>query len=97
MVDPIIPIPVSVVETDQVTLLQVVFEVLLQPGFVTVAEKVKFSVVPTVALVGVTVILIPVTIVMVAVAVLDVSACAVALIVTEEDGPKPICSPSPGR
>jgi hypothetical protein len=74
--------PVSVVETDHVTLLHVVLEVLLQPGFDTVVEKVKSSLVPTVAVVGVMLMLIPVTMVSVAVAVLVVSACAVPLMVT---------------
>jgi hypothetical protein len=77
-----VPIPVKVVESDHVTLSQVVVEVVLQPGLLTDAVNVKFSVVPTVAVVGVMAILIPVTIVSVAVAVLVVSACAVAMMVT---------------
>src|SRR5579863_3119834 len=77
-----VPIPVSVVESDQVTLLQVGFEVVLHPGLVTVAVNRKNSPVPTVALVGVMVMLMPVMMVSVAEAVLEVSACAVAVIVT---------------
>jgi hypothetical protein len=76
-----VPIPVSVVESDQVTLLQVGLEVILHPGLFTEAANVKCSPVPTVALVGVRVMLIPVTIVRLAVAVLLVSACAVAVTV----------------
>ena len=75
------PIPVSVVESDQVTLLHVGFEVILQPGLFTVAAKTKCSVVPTVALAGVMAMLIPVTMVSVAVANLEVSACAVPVTV----------------
>ncbi len=78
----IVPIPVSVVESDQVTLRHVVFEVVLQPGLLTVAEKVKCSPVPIVAEAGVTEILIPVMIVNVALSTFVVSACAVAVIVT---------------
>ena len=76
------PIPVSVVESDQVTFSQVGVDVMLQPGLFTIAENGKVSPVPTVAEVGVITMLIPVTIVRVAVAVFFVSACAVAVIVT---------------
>lgn len=81
-VEPMVPIPVRVVESDHVTLLQVGFEVILQPGLFTVAAKRKVSPVPTVAEVGVRVMLMPVTMVKVAVAALVVSACAVPVIVT---------------
>jgi hypothetical protein len=70
------------VGSDQVTFSHVVFDVVLHPGLLTVAEKLKVSLVPTVADVGVMVMLIPVTMVRVAVAVLLVSACAVPVIVT---------------
>jgi hypothetical protein len=82
VVEPIVPMPVNVVERDQVTLSQVWFEVVLHPGLFTVAVKRKVSPVPTVALVGVIVMLIPVMMVRVAVAVFLVSACAVAVTVT---------------
>ena len=82
VVEPIVPIPVSVVESDHVTFSHVEFEVILHPGLFTVAVNGKVSAVPTVAEVGVIVMLIPVTIVKVAVAVLVVSALAVAVIVT---------------
>src|ERR1700722_18011041 len=78
-----VPIPVRVVESDQVTVRQLAVELmLLQPGLFTVATKEKVSPVPTVAEIGVMLMLIPVTIVSVAVAVLVVSACAVAVTVT---------------
>jgi hypothetical protein len=77
-----VPIPVSVVESVQVTFSQVGLEVRLHPGLLTVAVNRKNSPVPTVAEVGVMVMLIPVRMVRVAVAVLVVSACAVAVIVT---------------
>lgn len=70
----IVPIPVRVVESDHVTLRQVVFEVVLQPGLLTVAEKVKCSPVPIVAEAGVIEMLIPVMIVTVAVSTFVVSA-----------------------
>ena len=54
----------------------------MQPGLFTVADNVKNSPVPTVALAGVRVMLIPVMIVRVAAAVLVVSACAVPVTVT---------------
>ncbi len=76
------PIPVSVVDRDHVTLRQVVFEVVLQPGLLTVAEKVKCSPVPIVAEDGVTAMLIPVMIVTVALSTFVVSAWDVAVIVT---------------
>jgi hypothetical protein len=79
---PIVPIPVSVVESDQVTLSQVGVEVMLHPGLLTVAVNRNVSPVPTVALVGVMTMLIPVMMVRVAVEVLVVSACAVAVIMT---------------
>jgi len=82
VVEPIVPIPVSVVESDQVTFWQVGLDVILHPGLLTVAVNRKCSNVPTVAEVGVMAMLIPVTIVRVAFAVLVVSACAVAVIVT---------------
>jgi hypothetical protein len=82
VVEPIVPIPVRVVESDQVTLSQVGLEVILHPGLLTVAENVNVSLVPTVALVCAMVMLIPVMMVRVAVAVLDVSACEVAVTVT---------------
>jgi hypothetical protein len=81
-VELMVPIPVRVVESDQVTLLQVGLEVMLHPGLLTVAVNAKVSLVPTVAEVGVTVMLIPVMIVRVAVATLEVSACEVAVTVT---------------
>jgi hypothetical protein len=81
-VEPMLPIPVKVVERDHVTLLQVGFDVILHPGLFTVAVKRNVSPVPTVALVGFSVMLIPVTMVKVAVAALVVSACAVPVIVT---------------
>jgi hypothetical protein len=81
-VEPIVPIPVSVVESDHVTLLQVGFEVMLHPGLFTVAAKRKVSAVPTIADVGVSEMLIPVTMVRDAVPVFVVSACAVPVIVT---------------
>jgi hypothetical protein len=77
-----LPTPVSVVESDQVTFWQVGLDVILQPGLLTVAVNRKCSPVPTVALLGEMEMLIPVTMVSVALAVLVVSACAVALIVT---------------
>jgi hypothetical protein len=81
--DAIVPIPVRVVESDQVTFRQLAVElVLLHPGLLTVATNENVSPVPTVAEVGVRLMLIPVTIVRVAAAVLLVSACAVAVIVT---------------
>ena len=76
------PIPVSVVESDQLTFSHVGVDVMLHPGLFTTAENGKVSPVPTVAVVGVMLMLIPVTIVSVAFAVLVVSACAVAVIVT---------------
>ena len=82
LVEPIAPIPVSVVESDQVTFWQVGFDVRLQPGLFTVAVKRNVSPVPTVALVGVITMLIPVTMVIVAVEIFDVSACAVPVTVT---------------
>jgi hypothetical protein len=81
-VEPMLPIPVKVVDSDHITLLQVGFEVILHPGLFTVAMKRNVSPVPTVALVGVSVILIPVTMVKLAIDVLVVSACAVPVIVT---------------
>jgi hypothetical protein len=84
VVETMVPTPVRVVESDQVTLLQVGLEVMLHPGLLTVAANVKVSLVPTVAEVGVTVMLIPVMIVRVAVATLEESACEVA--VTETVG-----------
>ena len=81
--DATVPIPVSVVESDHVTVRQLAVELtLLQPGLLTVAVNENVSPVPTVADVGVMVMLIPVTIVREAVAVLDVSAWAVAVTVT---------------
>src|SRR5579863_2918395 len=77
-----VPIPVSVVESDQVTLSQVELDVVLHPGLLTVALSAKVSPVPTVKEVGVMAMLIPVTMVSVAVAVFVVSACAVAVTVT---------------
>jgi hypothetical protein len=82
VVEPMLPTPVSVVESDQVTFWHVGFDVRLQPGLLTVAVKRKVSPVPTVALVGEMAMLIPVTMVSVDVAVLVVSACAVPVIVT---------------
>jgi hypothetical protein len=81
-VEPMLPIPVSVVDRDHVTLSQVGFEVILQPGLFTVAVNRNVSPVPTIAAVGLSVILIPVTMVSVAVAIFVVSACAVPVIVT---------------
>jgi hypothetical protein len=81
-VEPMVPMPVSVVESDHVTFWQVGFEVMLQPGLFTVAAKRKVSPVPTVAEVGFSEMLIPVTMVKVAVPVLVVSACEVPVIVT---------------
>jgi hypothetical protein len=78
----IVPIPVRVVESAQVTSSQVGVEVRLQPGLFTVALNEKVSPVPTVAEGLAMLMLIPVTIVSVAVAVLDVSAFAVPVIVT---------------
>ena len=73
---------VVVVGRDQVTFRHVGFEVMLQPGLLTVATKLlNVSPVPTVASPGVMEIRMPVTIVIVAVAVLVVSAAAVAVIV----------------
>jgi hypothetical protein len=70
------------VGTDHVTAVQsVVPTVLTHPGLLTLAVKVKFSVVPTVAVPGVIKMAMPERIVTVAVAVLVVSACAVAVIV----------------
>lgn len=82
VVEPMVPIPVRVVESDQVTLSQVGLEVRLHPGLLTVAENVNVSPVPIVAEVGVTLMLIPVMRVRVAVAVLEESACEVAVTVT---------------
>ena len=76
-----VPIPVSVVESENVTFSQVGFVVRLHPGLVTVATKGKVSVVPIVAVVGVMVMAIPVTIVNEAEAVFVVSACDVAVTV----------------
>jgi hypothetical protein len=81
-VEPMVPMPVSVVESDHVTLLQVGVETILQPGLFTVAAKRKVSPVPTVAEVGFSEMLIPVTMVKVAVPALVVSACEVPVIVT---------------
>jgi hypothetical protein len=76
-----VPIPVRVVDRDHFTSLHVGFVVRLHPGLLTVAVYEKFSVVPTVAVDGVMVMLIPVMMVIVALAVLEVSACAVDVIV----------------
>jgi hypothetical protein len=59
-----------------------VFEVVLQPGLLTVAEKVKCSPVPIVAAAGEIEILIPVMIVSVALSIFVVSAWDVPVIVT---------------
>ena len=72
----------GVVGTDQVTFRHVGFEVVLQPGLLTVAVKVKCSPVPIKAFAGVIEMLIPVMIVTVAVAVLEVSAAEVAVMVS---------------
>jgi hypothetical protein len=72
--------------TDHVTFRQVVFEVVLQPGLLTVAAKVKCSPVPIVAPGGVIAMLIPVMIVIVAMAVFVVSAAAVAVTVAVGSG-----------
>jgi len=77
---------VVLVGTDHVTFKQVGFEVVLHPGLLTVAVKVKCSPVPMKALPGVIEMLIPVISVRVAVAVFVVSACAVAVIVTVGSG-----------
>src|SRR5580704_5809227 len=77
-----LPMPVSVVDSDQVTFWQVGLDVRLHPGLLTVAANRKCSPVPTVAEVGVRAMLIPVTMVSVAVDVLLVSACAVPVTVT---------------
>ena len=82
VVEPMVPIPVSVVESDQVTFSHVGLEVRLHPGLLTVAVNRKNSPVPTVAVDGVMTMLIPVMMVRVAVATLVVSACAVAVTVT---------------
>jgi hypothetical protein len=77
----IVPTPV-VVGTDQVTTWQLLAAtVLSHPGLLTVAAKVKCSLVPIVAVVGLIEMLMPEMIVTVAVAVLVVSACAAAVIV----------------
>jgi hypothetical protein len=73
---------VVLVGTDHVTFRQFGLELMLHPGLLTVAEKVKCSLVPTVAVAGVIVMPMPVTMVSVAVAFLVVSACEVAVIVT---------------
>ena len=64
VVEPIVPIPVSVVERDHVTFSHVEFEVILHPGLLAVAANRNVSPVPTVALFGVMMMLIPVMIVM---------------------------------
>ena len=70
------------VGTDHVTAVQsVVPTVLTHPGLLTLAVKIKFSAVPTVAVVGAIKMAMPERIVTVAVAVLVVSAWAVAVIV----------------
>jgi hypothetical protein len=71
-----------VVGTDQVTTWHwLATTELSHPGLLTVAVNVKFSPVPTVAVVGVMETLMPEIIVTVALAVLVVSACAVPVIV----------------
>jgi hypothetical protein len=77
----IVPTPVRVAGTDQVTFRQLGLVVVLQPGLFTVAVKVKCSPVPMVAVVGSMATLIPETMVRVAVPVLVLSACDVAVIV----------------
>ena len=78
----VVPLGQVLVGTDHVTAVQsVVPAVLTHPGLLTLAVKVKFSVVPTVAVVGVIKMAMPERIVTVALAVLVVSACAVAVIV----------------
>jgi hypothetical protein len=72
--------------TDHVTFRHVVLEVVLHPGLLTVAAKVKCSPVPMVAPNGVIAMLIPVMIVMVAEAVLVVSATEVAVTVAVGSG-----------
>ena len=69
-------------ESDHVTFRHVVFDVVLQPGLLTVEEKVKCSPVPIVAEPGVIEMLIPVMIVSVALSIFVVSAWEVAVIVT---------------
>jgi len=76
-----VPIPVSVVESDQVTFSHVGLEARIHPGLFTVAVNEKCSVVPTVAVDGAIVMLIPVMMVTAALEVLEVSACDVAVIV----------------
>ncbi len=74
--------PVTIVGSDQVTTWQsLVGTVLSHPGLLTVAAKVKVSVVPTVAVVGLIEMVMPEIIVTAALAVLVESACAVAVIV----------------